>query len=327
MTPNILVIGGTGFIGSHLVEALTRGEGEVTVLTRDLTTARCNLRSVQQRVKIVEGTLAPGRPLEVLKRNRFDTIFYLAGSPSVGNSIDDPKMDYVQNLGSTFTLLENLRSSYSDTKLIFCSSAAVYGNPAEIPIKETTATIPISPYGVSKLAAERYIAVYCQLYGMRAASLRLFSVYGPRQTKLVIYDFIKQLVADPTHLQIRGDGRQARDFIYVDDVVKAILLVANRGALTGETYNVASGKSISIATLARKLSSTLGISPQLIFTGKQDSGHPDKWFVEIERLSALGFLPTTSLETGLRRTCHWFKAQNEPYQVAEAISALPVPAI
>jgi UDP-glucose 4-epimerase len=176
-----------------------------------------------------------------------------------------------------------------------------------MPIREDDPTVPISPYGVAKLAAERYLAVYSHLYGLRAASLRFFSVYGPRQRKQVVYDFIKKISHNPTELFIHGDGTQVRDFNYVEDTARAAMLVAAHAPLQGEVYNVASGTECSIGALAGTLCAILGAQPQFVYSGSVRPGDPEKWAVDIGRLSALGYQPQISLENGLRQTVGWFR--------------------
>src|SRR5690606_14091871 len=135
----------------------------------------------------------------------FDYIFHLAANAYIPPSVEAPAYDFALNLHNTFTLLEALRQAPRRPRLVNVSSAAVYGNPASLPIGEGDPTVPISPYGVSKLAAERYVAVFSQLYGLPASSVRLFSVYGPRQRKQVVYDLLCRLRQNPRCLEVLGD--------------------------------------------------------------------------------------------------------------------------
>jgi UDP-glucose 4-epimerase len=185
-----------------------------------------------------------------LLREPYDAIFHFAANAYVPPSVANPAWDYQINFESTFQLLEAMRAVQHPATLVYASSAAVYGNPLRIPVSETDATFPISPYGVGKLAAERYVAVYSGLYGIRAASLRLFSIYGPRQRKQVVYDLMERISQNRDELFIHGDGTQERDFGYVEDVARAAMIVAERGALGGEVYNVGSGQPVSIDWLA-----------------------------------------------------------------------------
>jgi UDP-glucose 4-epimerase len=204
--------------------------------------------------------------------------------------------------------LEALRLTSNPPRLVNISSAAVYGNPACLPIRETDPTVPISPYGVSKLAIERYVAVYSEIYGLRATSLRLFSVFGPRQRKQVVYDIFCRLRNNATRLEVLGDGSQARDFIYVLDVVQAMVLAAEKAPGLGEAYNVASGATHSIAELVAALCDVCGLTPEVVYTGHIRSGDAEKWEVDISRLLQVGFKPRVSLEIGLAAVRDWCDA-------------------
>jgi UDP-glucose 4-epimerase len=203
-----------------------------------------------------------------------------------------------------------MRRAARRPRLINVSSAAVYGNPVILPIREADPTVPISPYGVSKLAAERYTAVYSQLYGLWAASVRLFSVYGPRQHKQVVFDLLRRLRASPAALEVLGDGTQARDFAYVGDVVQAMLLVADRAPGGGETYNVASGVTHSIAELVKTLCQVYHIAPEVRYSGSIRPGDAERWEVDISNLARLGYAAQMSLPDGLRATRVWFDGVN-----------------
>jgi UDP-glucose 4-epimerase len=235
-------------------------------------------------------------------------VFHLAANSYIPPSVTNPALDFHANLYNTFSLLEGLRRTPDAPCLINVSSAAVYGNPASLPIRETDATVPIAPYGVSKLAGERYVAVYGQLYGIRAASVRLFSVYGPRQRKQVVYDVFCKLRRTPERLEMLGDGSQARDFVDVLDVVQALMVVAKMGPCHGEVYNVASGTSRTIANLVEACCRVCGVSPEIVYTGHIRPGDAEKWEVDISRLKLLGFESTACLETRLAAIRDWFTA-------------------
>ncbi|MBN1536757.1 MAG: GDP-mannose 4,6-dehydratase [Anaerolineales bacterium] len=303
---NVLVTGGAGFIGSHLVEKLVEVGMKVAIIDDFSSGHIQNLKNVAEKVEIHEKDIIALDWKDFLENNHFDYIFHLAGNAYVPPSIENPAHDYKVNLYGTFRLLEALRESAWKGKLIFASSAAVYGNPLSTPIKETDPTIPISPYGVAKLAAERYIEVFSKIYDLKAVSLRFFSLYGPRQKKQVVFDFCRKIEQNKEKLHIFGDGSQVRDFNYVTDTVEALLLTAQVAPAQGEVYNVASGKESSISDLAKNLCDIFRISPEIVYSGSVRPGDADKWAVNISSLMSLGYHPVVSLQEGLQRTVDWY---------------------
>lgn len=308
VTRNVLVTGGAGFIGSHLVEKLVAVSAAVTVLDDFSTGSRENLAQLQGNVDSIGADIREIAWERVIGNHRYDTIFHLAANAYVPPSVERPAWDYAVNMAGTFKLLEALRMAAWKGDLIYVSSAAVYGNPAQVPIHEDDPTIPISPYGVGKLASERYVSVYSQLYGLKAASLRLFSVYGPRQRKQVVYDLIGKIKRNSHELFIHGDGTQVRDFNYVGDTVQAAMLVAERGRLAGEVYNVASGKPCSIRELVEVLCHILDVQPTVIYSGSVRPGDAERWTVDLGRLSSLGYVAGVPLIEGLQQTVRWYEA-------------------
>lgn len=300
----VLITGGAGFIGSHLTKSLLHMGAHVTVVDGKAPVVpefrRGSLTPVPARV----GTDEFARWLPAA--GPFDYIFHLAGRADVGKSVTSPHVDFSTNLLATMHLLEALRVLDWKTRLVFASSAAVYGNPACLPVDEATPTIPISPYGVGKLAAERYVAVYSRLYGLSAATLRMFSVYGPGQTKLVIYDFMAKLHASPGELVVHGDGTQVRDFLYVEDAVRAFLVVAAWGRDDGFAYNAASGQGIAIGDLAQFIVRAQEPGAAITFTQRPRQGDPDRWIGSCVPLTDLGWQPLCSLDSGIARTAAWF---------------------
>lgn len=302
----VLVTGGAGFIGSHLVEHLVAGGAQVTVIDNFCTGRLDYLQPVLPRIDLTIGDLGDVLRLGRVSLDDYERIFHLAANPYIPPSVDTPAFDFQANLYNTFLLLEALRCTSNPPDLVNVSSAAVYGNPSRLPIRESDSTVPISPYGVSKLAAERYVTVYSQLYGIRATSLRLFSVYGPRQRKQVVYDLLRNLLASPERVEILGDGSQQRDFVYVLDVVQAMMLAATAAPGEGEVYNVASGTTHSIAELAQTWFAVCDLRPEISYTGKVRPGDAEKWVVDLSELKKLGFKPQTSLEAGLMAIRDWY---------------------
>lgn len=302
----VLITGGAGFIGSHLVAGLVRRDAQVTVVDNWNTGQRANLAENLARIEIAPCALRDWLQGESLAHGQFDIVFHLAANAYVPPSVENPRYDFEANALNTFALLEALRALPHPPRLVNLSSAAVYGNPTQMPIREDAPLDPISPYGVSKLTGERYAAVYAQLYGLRTTSLRLFSVYGPRQRKQVVYDLIRKLRNDPKRIQVLGDGSQARDFTFVSDVVNAMLLAAERAPGNGEALNVATGTSYSIAQLVAHCCTALDVHPQIDFTGSVRPGDAERWEVDITALKQLGFEPHVDLRQGLEEIRDWY---------------------
>ena len=306
---NVLVTGGAGFAGSCLVEQLVARGARVTVVDNLARGKRQNLAAVWDRIRFEVLDTREDRFLDLLVASRFDLLFHLAAVSYVPDSVRDPVQDMETNLWATFRLLEAIRANKLPTVVINTSSAAVYGDLDKAPLSEDDICIPVSPYGVSKLAAERYLAVYAQLYGLRGASMRFFSLFGPRQEKQVVFDFIRKLHADPHEMLMFGDGSQVRDLNYVENAVDAALCIAEKAPLSGEAYNVASDHYTSILGLAQMIARQMGIAPTYTFTGSVRPGDPQKWVADIGRLRALGYAPRVDLEEGMRRTIAWYRSR------------------
>lgn len=302
----ILVTGGCGFIGRELVTQLGEFGADLMIADREARTVSPNTRAERVTVETVDILEAAFH--EMISSEEFDFVFHLAGNSYVPPSVEDPAMDFRLNLEGTFRLLDTLRTASPDTRLIYFSSAAVYGNPVRMPMRETDPTVPNSPYGVAKLAAERYVAVFSGIYGLRAASLRVFSCYGPGQRKQLVFDFVDRLHNDPRKLVVLGDGSQARDFVYVGDAARAALTVAARGPLEGEAYNVASGEQYTTLDLAAFVADAMGVQPEIELTGSIRPGDADRWLADLSRLGSLEFAPSVSISDGVMETVEWYRS-------------------
>ncbi|HVL88839.1 MAG TPA: NAD-dependent epimerase/dehydratase family protein [Actinomycetota bacterium] len=302
---NVLVTGGAGFIGSHLVEALVARGDTVTVLDDLRGGTIANLDAVAGDVHFEEGDLLGADLPALLAGGGFDTVFHLAGTAYVPPSVEDPVYDFRLVAEGTLKVCDALRRHSPSSTLVYTSSAAVYGDPESLPITEDHRVAPVSPYGLHKYTAEQSVRLHAELYGLRTASARLFSVYGPRQRKQVIFDFARKIAASPSRIEAFGDGTQVRDFVYVGDVVRALLRIASGGPLRGEVYNVATGRGISTGELLAMVAATMNAEPEVVWSGSVRPGDPDKWLASIERLRSIGYEPATSLEDGIAATVAW----------------------
>ncbi len=304
---SVLVTGGAGFIGSHLVEELVQREARVTVWDNLSNGRLSHLAAIINQIEMREVDLASDDLPAALTGRSFVFAFHLAGSADIPSSVSDPAADFQRNLLPAFRLLNAFRDFSPGTRIIFASSAAVYGEGAETPLREDDATRPVSPYGVGKLAVEHYLSVFSRLYDLRTASLRLFPVFGPRLRKQVIYDLMSKLQQNPWELALRGDGTEARDFSFVANAVEAFLTVAENAPLKGEIYNAGSGELISIAELGELLCQRLGVRPRFVYDGDRGTGVSRQWSADFSRLRGLGYQPQIALAEGLARTVNWFR--------------------
>lgn len=305
----VLVTGGCGFIGSHLVEHLAVSGADVTAFDNMRAGTPANVEAVADRVTVVRGDVREvGDVAAVVAQSRPQVVFHLAANASVPGSVEDPAYDFTANCGGSFVVLDALRAGRSDARVVLASSGAVYGEPVAFPMTEDAALAPISPYGASKLQAEVAARMFWRVYQTPVVVARLFNTYGPRMTRFVVLDFLRKLRADPSRLEILGSGRQVRDFTYVADTVQGLCVLAAHGC-AGEAYNVSSGRSYSVTQLAERLLAVLGLADvPLEFTGASWTGDAQRWEVSVEKLARVGYASRVSLDEGLRRTADWFAA-------------------
>ena len=302
----IVVTGGVGFIGSHIAWELVK-DNEVIVIDNMYTGKEEN---VPPGAKLVKADIRDYEAIAELISNA-DYVFHEAAQVSVVESIRDPVFTEEVNVIGTLNILRALMEGHG--KLVFASSAAVYGDNPNLPLKETERPRPLSPYGVTKAAAEEYLRVFNELYGLPVVSLRYFNVFGPRQSANqyagVISIFINRaLTGEP--LVIYGDGKQTRDFIYVKDIVRANLLVAESRRANGRVFNVATGKQTSILELAMKVIEITGTTSSIVFD-KPRPGDIRHSQADITEIRKLGFEPEWSLEEGLKKTVEWYAAERQ----------------
>jgi UDP-glucose 4-epimerase len=298
-----LVLGGSGFIGSWLVERLLDEGVEVTVL--DHATA---VTPPEGTVRRIDADVTEESVEETLAHYPVDAVFHLANAALVPPSVEGPMEDLEGNIVTVLAALEGLRRARSDAVMVFVSSAAVYGDAQYQPMDEDHPLEPKSPYGVSKLAAERYVRLYARLHGLPGLSIRPFSVYGPRQRKLVVYDLLTRLHEGERPLRMLGSADVTRDFVFVEDAARALVGLARAASAGGEAYNLASGRSTSLQELATTLVEVSCMEADLEFTGEVRAGDPLHWTGDPRRARALGVRCDTPLVDGLRRTAEWFAA-------------------
>ena len=314
----VLVTGGGGFIGSHLVERLLRDGREVRVLDNFSTGHRGNLADIGGEVELVEGDIQSYERVHTAVRG-CELVFHLAALPSVPRSVQDPLTSTASNVTGTLNVLLAARDE-DVRRVVFASSSSVYGPESEFPQRENAPARPISPYGVSKLAAEGYCRAFTRVYGLETVAVRYFNVFGPRQDPLsqyaaVIPNFITAVMAGERPV-IYGDGEQSRDFTYIDNTVDGTVLAASAEGAAGETFNVACGDSLSLNQLLENIRELSGKPVEAVYTDPRPGDVP-RSLADISRArEVLGYEPAVDIRAGIEKTFVHFSSQS-----AAALSA------
>jgi UDP-glucose 4-epimerase len=292
-----VVTGAGGFIGRALVRALAKAGVEVCAVDRR------EFESPASRV-LVADLAEPGLLTPLLDART--VLFHLAASADVAGSVRDPRTDFECTFRPLFEALESARAARS--RVVYPSTASVYEVGNSLPLVERAFPRPTSPYAAAKLAGEAYCFAYHRSYGLDTRVVRLFSVYGPGMTRFAIHDIVRRIEADPTRLTILGDGEQIRDYLHIDDAVRGLIAVAERGA-AGEDYNLATGIPVKLRDLARTVGELMGAPEiEIVPSGESFPGDTPRWFADTTKVSALGFRPEVELEAGLRETIAWLRA-------------------
>jgi nucleoside-diphosphate-sugar epimerase len=306
-----VVTGAAGFIGSHLTERLLRDGHEVTgidafvdyypraVKERNLEAARRD-----PRFRLVEGRLQEMDLGPLL--SGVDAVYHLAAQAGVRASWGRDFAVYTDNnvLGTQRLLEAALAAAVP--RVVYASSSSVYGDAAQMPLREDAACSPVSPYGVTKLAAEHLCHLYHRNHGLHAVSLRFFTVYGPRQRPDMAFHKFLKACRDGTEIEIYGDGEQTRDFTYVDDIVEALCRAAETGR-AGRAYNVGGGERVALNEVLRRIAAVTGREPSIRREDAQKGDMRDT-FADTGRAQAdLGFRSTVDLDEGLRREWDWIR--------------------
>ncbi len=299
-----LVTGGAGFIGSNVVSALLQAGHEVVVLD-DLSSGRRENLEGLAAARLIEADVRDRNAVAAACEGA-EAVFHLAASVGNKRSIDDPRADASVNLLGTLNVLEAARQG-GVRKVVLSSSAGVLGEVESLPVTEEHPARPISPYGASKLAAEKMALVYHGLHGLEVACLRYFNVYGPGQRYdaygNVLPIFISLLLAGE-EITVFGDGEQTRDFVYVDDVARANLLAAAPHSPSG-VFNVASGRALSVNRLVELLRDASGAEVRVNYGATRPGDVRDSLADTTRARRELGFEAAVAIEEGLRRCIEW----------------------
>lgn len=294
----ILIIGAKGFIGSHCVEYFSK-ENEVW---------QCDIVVDYNTPNYLLLDATNANYEEIFSTTNFDVCINCSGAASVPDSIKHPQRDFNLNTSTVFKQLDAIRTQSPQCKYVHISSAAVYGNPISLPVKENHPLVPISPYGRHKKMGEEIAEEFYTQFGLNTSSLRVFSAYGPGLKKQLFWDlYQKQKTTD--NIVLYGTGKETRDFIYISDLVYAIDCIIKNGRFTGDVINVANGEELSIQKVAAVFYNHFHSKVTVSFGGEERKGDPINWVADNSKLQQLGYQQKTSIDKGLLNYVKWLKEQ------------------
>jgi UDP-glucose 4-epimerase len=299
----ILVIGGCGFIGSNVVNFFSQVGDEITVTDIN--------KSSSLDAPFIQLDRDNPDFNSLFKNDNYDVCINASGSADVSYSLKYPERDFELNVRNVEKILSAIQKYNPTCRLINFSSAAVYGNVNILPIKESSPTVPVSPYGKHKLKSEKILEKYCNDFFLNTCSLRIFSAYGQGLKKQLFWDIYqkaKKVINDGgSILELYGTGKESRDFIFIDDLVDAIAAVIKKGSFNGEVINVASGIETTIEDAAIFFTKLIDEKLKVTFNGIEKPGDPLNWRADISILQSFGFAPLTLIERGIQKYYEWLK--------------------
>ena len=297
----VLITGNEGFIGSKI--EIAYGLRNAELYGWDL----CGFHKIGEPHKNVS-LMEPEAVCDILASVKPNLIIHCAGNANVTASVESPMMDLRGNVLTTHNLLFAMKKlGMKQCRFVLLSSAAVYGNPINLPITEADSINPLSPYALHKHFAENICFFMARNYNLDVKVLRIFSAYGPGLKKQLFWDMYQKIMKTGK-LELFGSGIESRDYIYIDDLVAAVLLVAQEAPREEIIYNVANGRETTISEAAKCFSKCMSISEEKIyFTGKRREGEPINWRADVSKLQTLGYNPAVSFEEGIKRYIEWAK--------------------
>jgi UDP-glucose 4-epimerase len=292
-----LVIGSKGFIGKSLKEQLSQNSDN------DVWGADVVIDYVDtDKYFLIDASNADFR--SIFEEEHFDVCINCSGAASVPDSIVHPLRDYNLNTVNVFKMLDGIRAYQPLCKFINLSSAAVYGNPVELPIKEEANVSPLSPYGIHKMQSEQICNEFYSFFNIKTCSLRIFSAYGEGLKKQLFWDLYTKTKGQQ-NITLFGTGRESRDFIYILDLLNAIEIVSIKGDFEGEVINIANGEEVFIEDCVTKFYNNFDNLVNFQFSGEGRPGDPNNWIADISTLKSLGYERKYSLEEGLQNYYKW----------------------
>jgi dTDP-glucose 4,6-dehydratase/UDP-glucose 4-epimerase len=293
----ILVVGSAGFIGSAAIR-FYKSKGYHVI--------GCDVAENDKEIDYFNVESKEPNYYKVFQQVSPDICLNASGAASVPFSFDDPLIDYQLNVINVIRMLEAIKISSPKTKLINISSAAVYGTPLQLPVSEHADVAPISPYGFHKRQSELLCNEYATLFGIKTCSIRVFSAYGPGLKKQIFWDLFQKTNKSKT-VELLGTGDESRDYIFVEDLVRATEVIATKGLLEGEVINVANGIETTIREAAKTFIEALGWDGEISFSGSKRKGDPENWCADISKIKEMGYNSDFSLEAGLKAYCRWLQ--------------------
>ena len=301
MSGTLLVTGAGGFLAGYTARAFADAGWTCIGVGRSDPNRQASL----YRAFHLHDLSSADRVATLVERYRPSAIVHFAAPSSVPASVARPLGDLQEHITPTGNLLEGARLTGAKPRFLLLSSAAVYGNPAALPVSEDAPLAPVSPYGFHKVMQETLADEYHQVFGIPVAKARVFSTFGEGLRKLAVWEIARRALGGD--VAVHGTGDEVRDYLYAGDVARALLAIITGGAFAGEAVNVASGRGTSVRELAQTIFDELGIAGPPQFDGLAPRGNPTAWIANVDRLAALGFAPTERLDAALRRTVRWIQ--------------------
>jgi UDP-glucose 4-epimerase len=300
MKSKILITGVSGFIGRHAARFFNRRGAEVYgVDSNPEEGAPMADLTGYARMRLPSQDLG-----NLLARVRPVLMVHCAGRASVPLSVKDPRTDFLNGPVLTWEVLDAIRLNAPECAFLFLSSAAVYGCPEKLPVSEACAPKPISPYGAHKWQSEMICAEFANLFGLRTASARIFSAYGPGLRRQVLWDLCHKAIS-MGQIEAQGTGEESRDFIHVRDLCEGLAILAERAPLAGEVYNFGSGVETKIRMVAEIIVGQLDWDCAINFDGRIPAGSPLNWQADITALNNLGYKPRLNISEGIKTFVEW----------------------
>jgi len=293
----LLIIGSKGFIGSHSIRHFRALGFEVF---------GCDVVVEYNDPNYFQVDATNASYDEIFSSHDFEACINCAGAASVPDSFVHPGRDFHLNVHTVYSILEAIRKNTPSCKFINLSSAAVYGNPAELPVAESSDTKPLSPYGCHKLYAELICDEFYRYYGIPTCSVRIFSAYGPGLQKQLFWDWY-QKVKQATSITLFGTGKESRDFVFIDDVVQAVYCVLQHSSFKGDIVNVGNGKEVFIERAIEVFQEKSRMEFRYTFNNQVRTGDPLNWAANIAKLSSFGYKPKVGFEDGINQYIQWLE--------------------